>query len=128
MILDVHFINEQTGFVAGSSSRDIDTTNAQILMTRDGGTSWHEVYRTHRPAELIWKLAFPTARVGTTLGGFETKDGGRHWSPAPVARAANKFRVLRDADGGAGNRLCDWHRSAGLAAGWVLIRSRVRRP
>ena len=148
MILDVHFVDEQTGFVAASSARDVATTNAQILMTRDGGKSWTVVYRSRRPSELIWKLSFPTratayatlqsydqgnahkavvksvdggrswrelplvddakavelgigfvdARhgwVGTTVGGFETRNGGRSFVPAPIAVAANKFRVLR---------------------------------
>ena len=51
MILDVHFLDEQTGFVAASSSRDVKTANAQILMTRDGGETWTEVYRSKRPTE-----------------------------------------------------------------------------
>jgi len=152
MILDVHFIDEQTGFVAGASSRDVDSANAQILITHNGGESWHEVYRSHRPSELIWKMSFPTKHVGygtvmsydeanlhkvvvkstnggeswlemplidngkavelgvgfvdaqrgwigTTVGGFATQDGGKHWSPAQLARAANKFHVYRDANG-----------------------------
>ena len=145
----LHFIDEQTGFVAGSSDRDAAKTNAQILMTRDGGATWREVYRSHRPSELIWKMAFPTERigygtvmsydqgnphksivktidggktwrelplvdnakavelgigfidaahgwVGSSVGGFETRDGGRSFTPAPIAVAANKFRIVRD--------------------------------
>ena len=34
--------------------------------------------------------------VGTMAGGFETRDGGRTFAPVPVARAANKFRVVTD--------------------------------
>jgi photosystem II stability/assembly factor-like uncharacterized protein len=147
MILDVHFLDEQTGFVAASSARDVAATNAQILMTRDGGASWTEVYRSKRPSELIWKIAFPSGRVGygtvmsydkanprklvvksldggrtwrelplvdnpdavelgigfvdekhgwvgTMIGGFETRDGGRSFVPAPIAKAANKFRIV----------------------------------
>lgn len=154
MILDVHFIDEQTGFVAASSSRDVKATNAQILMTRDGGRSWTEVYRSTRLTELVWKISFPTPRVGygtvmsydktnpkrvivksvdggrhwrelplvenagavefgigfvdarrgwvgTSAGGFETLDGGKTFAPAPIAKAANKFRVVRGADGAA---------------------------
>lgn len=153
MILDVRFLDEQTGFVAASSSRDIASTNAQILMTRDGGESWTEVYRSSRPTELIWKLAFPSRRVGygtvmsndkanphkmvvksvdggrtwrefplvengaavelgigfadekrgwvgTTIGGFETRDGGKSFVPAPIAKAANKFRIVSGDSGG----------------------------
>jgi photosystem II stability/assembly factor-like uncharacterized protein len=147
MILDVHFLDDKVGFVAGSSDRDLDSANAQILMTRDGGASWTEVYRSRRPSELVWKMSFPTALVGfgtvmsydkknmhkvvvktvdggrtwnelplvsnpdaielgigfvdplhgwvgSTIGGFETRDGGRSFSTAPIAKAANKFRIV----------------------------------
>ena len=147
MILDVHFRDAQTGFVAASSSGDVKSTNAQILMTRDGGRTWREVFRTARPAELVWKMSWPSATVGyatvqsydrsnpdkvvaktvdggltwtelplvsnpqavelgigfvdeahgwvgSTAGGFATSDGGRSWTPAPVAVAANKFRAV----------------------------------
>lgn len=152
MILDVHFINERTGFVAASSSRDLDTSNAQILMTSDGGSSWKEVYRSRRANELVWKISFPTPRigygtvmsqdesnprrvivkttdggmswhelpltsdvhavelgigfinarhgwVGTLAGGFETVDGGRTFRKTNLARATNKFRILREPNG-----------------------------
>jgi photosystem II stability/assembly factor-like uncharacterized protein len=154
MILDVHFLDEQTGFVAASSARDVASANAQILMTRDGGLTWTEVYRSRRPAELVWKIAFPSRRVaygtvmsydkanphklvvksvdagrtwrevplvdnanavelgigfvdeqrgwvGTTVGGFETRDGAKTFSPAPIAKAANKFRIV--GEGGKGH-------------------------
>ena len=147
MILDVHFRDAQTGFVAAASSGEVKSANAQILMTRDGGRTWTEVFRAARPAELIWKMAWPSATVGyatvqsydtsnpdkvvaktvdggltwtemplvanpkavelgigfadeahgwvgSTAGGFATADGGRSWTPAPVAVAANKFRMV----------------------------------
>ena len=154
MILDVRFLTEQVGFVAASTERDVRTTQAQILMTRDGGRSWREVYRGKRAKELVWKMSFPTARVGyatvqsydqtnpdklvvkttdggrswkelplaqdpklvtfgigfaderrgwvgTTVGGFETRDGGKTFARVPIAPAANKVRVVRT-PGGAG--------------------------
>lgn len=153
MILDVRFLDEQTGFVAASSGREVKTTNALILMTRDGGATWRVVYQGKRPMELIWKLSFPTDRVGygtvqsydqanaaklvvkttdggrtwrelplvtdakvvefgvgftdakrgwvgTTIGGFETTDGGKSFTKAPIAPAANKVRVVRVPGGG----------------------------
>lgn len=152
MVLDVKFLDEQTGFVAASTTRDVKTTNAQILMTRDGGKSWREVYRSSRPSELVWKMSFPTPRVaygsvqsydpanpnkvivkttdggrswremplvtdakavelgigfvdanrgwvGSTVGGFETRDGGRTFIQAPIAVAANNFRTVRAENG-----------------------------
>lgn len=153
MILDVHFLDERTGFVAASSSADVQTANAQILMTRDGGLTWTEVYRSKRPTELVWKMSWPTrdvgygtvmnydegvtgkvvvktfdggrhwqelpltqngkavelgvgfvdARhgfVGTTVGGFETRDGGMSFAAVPIAPAANKFRIVLRPGGG----------------------------
>ena len=153
MILDVHFLDERTGFVAASSSSDVKTTNAQLLMTRDGGTTWTEVYRSSRSTELVWKMSWPTRQigygtvmsydqasprkvviktidgglhwrelllvangkavelgvgfvdakhgwVGTTVGGFETRDGGASFTPAPIAPASNKFRIVAQPDDG----------------------------
>ena len=147
MILDVHFVDERTGFVAASRTSDPSTTSAQILMTRDGGETWREVYSPTRLNELIWKLSFPTQRIGygtimsydatnahklviktvdggatwrelplvengkavelgigfadarhgwigSTVGGFETRDGGVTFTPVPIAPAANKFRIV----------------------------------
>lgn len=152
MILDVKFLDEQTGLIFASSSRDASTTNALILRTTDGGKTWTEVYHPNRPAELIWKASFVDAKtgyatvmsynqddahkvivkttdggitwtemplvengkavelgigfvdaqhgwVGTTVGGFETRDGGKSFAPAPIAAAANKFRMIK-AQGG----------------------------
>lgn len=152
MILDVKFLDEQTGLVFASTSRDSATTNGLILRTTDGGKTWTEVYRGTRPAELIWKASFVSAKigyatvqsydptrttqviaktvdggkswtelpmvenaaarqfgigfvdalhgwVGTMAGGYYTADGGKSFTPAPVARAANKFRVVPSANG-----------------------------
>ncbi|MBX9796643.1 hypothetical protein [Sphingomonas sp.] len=151
MILDVKFLDEQTGLVFASTSRDAATTEGLILRTTDGGKSWTSVYKSGRAAELIWKASFVDARtgfatvqsydpnraqqlivktsdggkswqelplvsdakarqfgigfvdatrgwVGTMAGGFETRDGGKSFAPVPIARAANKFRIV--ADGG----------------------------
>ncbi len=152
MILDVKFLDEQTGLVFASTSRDSATTSGLILRTNDGGKNWTEVYRGTRPAELIWKASFATPKigyatvqsydpartsqviaktvdggkswqelpmvenaaarqfgigfadalhgwVGTMAGGYYTADGGKSFTPAPIARAANKFRVVPGARG-----------------------------
>jgi len=149
MILDIRFLDEQTGLVFASTGRDPATTEGLILRTTDGSKSWTQVYRSGRTAELIWKASFVSDKVGyatvqsydeartqqlivktvdggkswqelpmvenakarqfgigfvdemrgwvgTMAGGFETRDGGKTFTPAPVARAANKFRVVTD--------------------------------
>ncbi len=149
MILDVKFLDEQTGLLFASTGRDPTTTEGLILRTTDGGKGWSVVYRSGRPGELIWKASFVDRQigyatvqsydqgraqqliaktvdggknwtelpmmvdakarqfgigfvddqrgwVGTATGGFETRDGGKSFIPAPIARAANKFRIVAD--------------------------------
>lgn len=154
MILDVKFVNEQVGFIAGASHSDVAQSHARILKTRDGGRSWHAVYESQRPYEITWKMSFPLERVGyvtvqnydpdtavvqryvaktvdggetwselplvadhkvrefgvgfvdelhgwvgATPNGFETRDGGKTWTPGRFGATSNKFRIVRDAKG-----------------------------
>jgi len=154
MILDVKFVNEQVGFIAGASHSDVAQSYARILKTRDGGRSWHAVYESQRPYEITWKMSFPSERVGyvtvqnydpdtavvqryvaktvdggetwselplvadhkvrefgvgfvdelhgwvgATPNGFETRDGGKTWTPGRFGATSNKFRIVRDAKG-----------------------------
>jgi photosystem II stability/assembly factor-like uncharacterized protein len=146
MILDVKFIDPNTGFVFAGTSSDLSTSSALILKTSDGGRTWHEVYRSRRNQEIIWKASFPSARVayatlqsdddsnaqqrlvksvdggnhwkemplvqnkearefgigflddnrgwvGTAIGGFETRNGGKDWTRVALAPKANKIRT-----------------------------------
>lgn len=152
MILDIKFLDEQTGLIFAATGHDAASGNALILRTTDGGKSWTKVYQSSRPAELIWKASFVDTTtgyatvmsydqaatqkhivktvdggktwvelplvnngaavelgigfvdamhgwVGTTVGGFETIDGGKSFAPAAVAKAANKFRFVKTATG-----------------------------
>lgn len=151
MILDVKFLDPNTGFVIAASSGDVAQSNSLILKTTDGGRSWREVYRSKRTGEITWKSSFPDAKtgyvtlqndddenvqqriaktidggehwvelplvmdktatelgigfltpdhgwVGTMAGSFETKDGGKSWTPSTLAKSANKIRTIA-ADG-----------------------------
>ena len=97
-ILDIKFINERVGFIAGASDPDVDASNAVILRTLDGGASWSRVYRSSRPFEIIWKLSFPSRRTGfATVQNYDpdpkralrivarTLDGGATWHELPLA-------------------------------------------
>lgn len=99
MILDVHFLDENTGLVFASTSQDAASTNALILRTTDGGKSWTEVYRGDRPAELIWKASFVDRNVGYgTVQSYDqsraqqlvvkTEDGGKSWTELPLTENA----------------------------------------
>jgi len=93
MVLDVHFVDREHGFIAGATSTDVARSHALILATDDGGATWRPVYESARPWELTWKISFPTREVGyVTVQSYDqnpsasarfvakTTDGGKSWS------------------------------------------------
>ena len=150
MILDVKFVSDQVGFIAGATDPDVQKSHALVLRTADGGKTWQKVYESNRPWEITWKIAFPTEKVGYAtvqnyeedasnkkrfvaktsdgglhwteilvtedhdltefgigflsptqgwLGGakqdYETRDGGKNWTPVDFGRYVNKIRILK---------------------------------
>jgi photosystem II stability/assembly factor-like uncharacterized protein len=98
MILDIHFVDADTGFIAGASAAEEDKAHARILKTTDGGKSWRAVFDSDRAGDNNWKLAFPSARVGyATIISYQapkgeargyvvkTEDGGEHWRRLTVS-------------------------------------------
>ncbi len=92
MILDIHFVDARTGFIAGASASDEGVAHARILKTTDGGDTWRAVFDSPRAGDNDWKLAFPSAQVGyATIMSYgappgeargyvvKTEDGGEHW-------------------------------------------------
>jgi photosystem II stability/assembly factor-like uncharacterized protein len=99
MILDVKFLDSNTGFVFAGSAGDVRESEALILKTRDGGRSWREVYRSGRKLENSWKASFADARTGyATVQTYDpardsqvvvkTVDGGETWRELPLVRDA----------------------------------------
>ncbi|MBL9148670.1 MAG: hypothetical protein JNM94_08255 [Phycisphaerae bacterium] len=101
MAFDVHFFDRDHGVVAAGSSANVAESNALILTTADGGATWTEAYRSARPYELTWKIAFPTRDVGyVTVQSYnpdptvtarvvaKTTDGGKTWTELPLASDA----------------------------------------
>jgi photosystem II stability/assembly factor-like uncharacterized protein len=99
MILDVKFLDPNTGFVFAATSGDLAQSNALILKTNDGGRTWRQVYRSNRLNEITWKGSFANREVGyATVQNddpanaqqhiVKTTDGGEHWSELPLV--ANK--------------------------------------
>ena len=99
MILDIHFTDERTGFIAGASASDDGIAHARILKTSDGGDTWRAVFDSPRAGDNDWKLAFPSARIGyATIMSYrapadeargyvvKTEDGGEHWRKLVVTR------------------------------------------
>lgn len=99
MVLDVKFLDANTGFVFAGSSGDAQASEGLILKTRDGGRSWREVYRSGRKLENVWKASFPDARAGfATVQSYDpgrvrqvvvkTTDGGETWRELPLVEDA----------------------------------------
>ncbi|MFN7374965.1 MAG: alpha/beta fold hydrolase [bacterium] len=97
MAFDVKFLDDRRGFIASATSADVAISNALILATEDGGSTWKEVYRSSRPFELTWKFSFPDANTGyCTVQSYnpdpaasqrfvaKTTDGGRTWAEIPL--------------------------------------------
>ncbi len=97
MILDIKFVDAQTGFIAGASEADESRAHARILKTSDGGKTWRAVFESARGSDNNWKLAFPSAKVGygTIISygapkgdarGYvvKTEDAGETWTPLKV--------------------------------------------
>ncbi len=98
MILDIHFVDAATGFIAGASAAEENKAHARILKTSDNGQSWRAVFDSDRAGDVNWKLAFPTAKVGyATIISYrapadeargyvvKTEDGGEHWRRLTVS-------------------------------------------
>jgi photosystem II stability/assembly factor-like uncharacterized protein len=99
MILDVKFLDANTGFVFAGTSGDVRETEALILKTRDGGKSWKPVYRSGRKMENSWKGSFADAKTGfATVQTYDPKreqqvvvktvDGGESWTELPLVQNA----------------------------------------
>lgn len=95
MILDVKFLDANTGFVFAGSSSETPESNALILKTRDGGKTWREVYRSARKLENSWKGSFVDKTTGyATVQTYDpnreqqvivkTVDGGESWAELPL--------------------------------------------
>jgi len=78
-------------------SYDPERKQQLIVKTTDGGKSWTEVPLTVNAKARQFGIGFADEDhgwVGTMAGGFYTSDGGANFSPAPIAKAANKIRVV----------------------------------
>ncbi len=96
------FIDDAIGY-ATVQSYDKNRSQQLIVKTTDGGRSWTELPLVKDNTARQFGIGFVDENhgwVGTMAGGFYTNDGGKSFVPAPVAKAANKFRIV-DSDNGA---------------------------
>lgn len=92
------FGSRQVGY-ATLQNYDTDTkvTQRWVVKTVDGGKRWKELPLVDDKEVMEFGVGFANADlgwVGTTKGGFETRDGGLHWEHVALGRVVNKFRIL----------------------------------
>lgn len=83
-------------------SYDPERATQLVIRTDDQGRSWREIEIAQDKTARQFGIGFASADVGfvgTAAGGFATRDGGKTWERAPIARAANKFQTVRTAKG-----------------------------
>lgn len=80
-----------------SYNRDPAAGQQRVAKTTDGGRTWVELPLVDDPGAREFGIGFATPKigwVGTAKGGYETRDGGRTWSPVEIGPAVNKIRIL----------------------------------
>ena len=103
MIWKGSFATRDVGY-ATVMSYDEDPAHSQryVAKTIDGGKTWNEIPLANDPQALEFGIGFVTPDigwVGTGPTGYQTIDGGTTWTKVTLGQAANKIRVVRDADG-----------------------------
>ncbi|OYQ48686.1 MULTISPECIES: hypothetical protein [Flavobacterium] len=108
MLFDIKMLDKNVGFACAANNEDISQSNALILKTTDGGTTWKKVYESARPFETTWKVSFPTAKIGyVTIQSYnpdpnvkqqriaKTTDGGETWTELNLVEdpAAREFGI-----------------------------------
>lgn len=94
------FPTSKTGYVSIQSYNPDTSFKARyILKTTDEGQTWKELPLAENYALRQFGIGFINENhgfVGTTIGGFETKDGGLTWEKVTLGRAVNKFRFFKN--------------------------------
>lgn len=94
-IIDMYFINKDTGFATGRSSDTLHT--GIILYTTDGGQSWTTKFRNTTRSEYVWKIQrLSRTKYFASLEDFTavypsiltSVDGGMSWTTMKVRDAA----------------------------------------
>ena len=95
IIWKASFANNLVGY---ATVQNDDPANVQqrVVKTIDSGEHWSEmplVRRTSLEELGIGFVSRDKGWIGTTVGGFETSDGGKSWTPSSLAPKANKIRT-----------------------------------
>jgi photosystem II stability/assembly factor-like uncharacterized protein/alpha-beta hydrolase superfamily lysophospholipase len=92
------FPTNTTGFVTIQNyNTDPKNTERFVAKTIDGGETWFEVKLVDDHAARQFGVAFVdenTGWVGTTIGAFQTTNGGLSWTPSAHGMYTNKYRIV----------------------------------
>jgi photosystem II stability/assembly factor-like uncharacterized protein len=97
-----HFPSEAVGYATLQTYATTDAKN-YIVKTLDGGKTWVELPLSDEPKVRQFGVGFLNPLegfVGTTTGGYETRDGGATWTKTEFGKAVNRVRVVEDESGG----------------------------
>lgn len=92
------FPSREVGYATVQNYQE-GTTKRVVVKTTDGGKTWSELPLTDDARVREFGVGFVDERwgwVGTTISGFETRDGGATWAPVQMGQAVNKIRIVRD--------------------------------
>jgi photosystem II stability/assembly factor-like uncharacterized protein len=100
IIWKASFANNRVGY---ATVQNDDPANGQqrIVKTSDGGEHWSELPLVSRTGVEELGIGFVSTEkgwVGTSVGGFETRNGGKTWTSSTLAPKANRIRT-RASDG-----------------------------
>ena len=99
----VSFPTPNIGY-ATIQSYNPDTSVKQqcIVKTTDAGLTWQELNLVEDAGAREFGIGFLDENhgyVGTMKSGYETRDGGKTWTPVQLGKACNKIRFYKDVDG-----------------------------
>jgi photosystem II stability/assembly factor-like uncharacterized protein len=89
------FPTDRVGYVT-LQNEDPANVQQRVAKTVDGGRHWVEIPLVADAAAQEFGIGFVTGEkgwVGTSAGGFETRDGGESWNRSTLARSANRIRT-----------------------------------
>jgi photosystem II stability/assembly factor-like uncharacterized protein len=93
----MHFPSRRVGY-ATVQNYEQGRTARVVVKTVDGGSTWRELSLADDARLQLFGIGFLDEHrgwVGGSTTGYETRDGGAHWSPVEMGRAVNKIRIVR---------------------------------
>lgn len=91
-LIDMEFLNKDTGFAVGSGTND--SLGGTILYTTNGGSTWSTLYNTNVYQDIIWKIQrldkkhfYASVEAAPSAGNTRilmSNNGGMNWSSVIV--------------------------------------------